>query len=181
MPALLFNPSLPGRAVQFLLFWALALLSRRNRRPLAVFAVAGGVVFFNLLFPYGEVLFSLGPFPVSSGALEAGLRRAVTMEGLFMLSQLSIRQDLRLPGRFGEVMSESFRVFSLLAARRPALEPRALIERRDRLRRELSAPPPPAPASGPAPPGKPAPRVPPLLLPAANAAIAWLPRHYYRH
>jgi heptaprenyl diphosphate synthase len=140
MPALLFNPSLPGRAVQFFLFWGLVLLSGRKHNPLAAFLVILGIVFFNLLFPYGEVLFSIGPFRISSGALEAGLRRAMTLEGLFMLSRLTIRQDLRLPGRFGELIGESFRILALLTERKNTLKAKNLIGGIDRLMMELSVP-----------------------------------------
>jgi heptaprenyl diphosphate synthase len=140
MPALLFNSSLEGRTIQFLLFWALALLAGRKHNPAATLLVILGIVFFNLLFPYGEVLFSLGFFRISSGALEAGLHRAMTMEGLFMLSRLTIRQDLRLPGGFGELTGESFRIFALLTERKNTIRAKNLIAGIDALMLELSAP-----------------------------------------
>ncbi|MDR1211561.1 MAG: heptaprenyl diphosphate synthase, partial [Spirochaetaceae bacterium] len=68
MPALLFNPSLAGRALQFLFFWALVLLMGKKSNFPAALLVILGIVFFNLLFPYGEVLFSIGPLRMSSGA-----------------------------------------------------------------------------------------------------------------
>jgi heptaprenyl diphosphate synthase len=64
------------------------------------------------LIPYGEILFSIGPLSITSGALWGGIRRAVTLEGLFMLSRCCVRKDLILPGAFGEIAGDAFRVFS---------------------------------------------------------------------
>ncbi|MCL2320261.1 MAG: hypothetical protein FWC45_09265, partial [Treponema sp.] len=115
MPALLFNPDTDTRVVQCLFFWALAWLSGKRNNPLITVSVMLGIVFFNLLVPYGEVLFSLGPLRITSGALQGGIRRAVTLEGLFMLSRCCVRQDLSFPGAFGKILGDSFRVFSRLA------------------------------------------------------------------
>lgn len=115
MLSLLLNPNTYARIVQFLFFFFLAWLSGKRNKLLITLSVMLGIIFFNLLVPYGEVLFSIGPFPVTSGALFAGIRRAVTLEGLFMLSRFSVRKDLALPGGFGEIASESLRIFSNLA------------------------------------------------------------------
>jgi heptaprenyl diphosphate synthase len=178
MPALLFNPSLAGRAVQFLFFWALVFLAGKESNPPATLAVILGIVFFNLLFPYGEVLFSIGPFfKISSGALEAGLHRAMTLEGLFMLSRLTVRQDLRLPGGFGELIGESFRILAVLTERKRTISAKNLIAGIDSLMLELSAPDAAENAPGTAVPHeavKPG-GIPGVLLPAALVVLAWLP------
>jgi hypothetical protein len=87
----LFNPSTLGRALQFLLFWFCAWVSGRKIRPLLTLLVIAGVVFVNLLAPYGRVLAEIGPFSVTAGSLAAGLRKGITLEGLFMLSGLVVR------------------------------------------------------------------------------------------
>jgi heptaprenyl diphosphate synthase len=184
MPALLFNPSLAGRAIQFLLFWALVLLGKKKHNPAVTVLVILGIVFFNLLFPYGEVLFSLGFLRISSGALEGGLRRAMTIEGLFMLSRLTVRQDLRLPGGFGELLGESFRILALLTEKKSALSAGNLIAGIDRLMLELSAPEagrdaPAAPVPDEAEKEKPG-GVPGFLILAAMVFLAWLPRIFFR-
>jgi len=112
MPALLFNPDTYARIIQFLFFSVLALLSGKKNNFLITFAVMLGIIFFNLLVPYGEILFSIGPLRISSGALLGGIRRAVTLEGLFMLSRFCIRPDLCLPGSFGEITGEAFGIFA---------------------------------------------------------------------
>ncbi|MDR0785152.1 MAG: Gx transporter family protein [Treponema sp.] len=116
-PALVFNPSTWGRVVQFLLFWAFAALVGRRNNVLTTFLVLFGVISFNLLAPYGQVLWSFGVLKLTKGALLTGIRRAATVQGLFMLSKACIGKDLRIPGKFGSLISESFRVFAFLGQR----------------------------------------------------------------
>jgi heptaprenyl diphosphate synthase len=179
MPALLFNPSLTGRIIQFLLFWALVLLAGKKHNPLATVLVILGIVFFNLLFPYGELFSSFGFLRISSGALEAGLRRAMTLEGLFMLSRLTIRQDLRLPGGFGELIGESFRILALLTERKNTIKAKNIIPGIDGLLLELSAPDAAAEAAVPDKAEKPGP-FPGLFVLAALVVLAWLPWLFFR-
>ena len=133
MPAMLLNPDVCGRAIQFLFFWALAWLSGKKTRPLITILVMAGIVFFNLLVPYGEILFSLGPINITLGALKTGIHRAVTLEGLFMLSRACVSPYLALPGAFGGILGESFRVFSRLAEERKTVGGRNWLERIDEL------------------------------------------------
>jgi heptaprenyl diphosphate synthase len=114
IPALLFNQDTYMRLAQFLFFFLLALLSGKKINPLITFLIIFAIVFFNLLVHYGELLFSIGPLKITSGALLSGLRRAVTLEGLFMLSRSCVRSDLVFPGAFGRLAGESLRVFSRL-------------------------------------------------------------------
>ena len=118
IPALLLNPDTSTRVIQFLFFFFLARLSGKKIKLLPVVLIMAGIVFFNLLVPYGELLFSIGFLKITRGALFAGLRRAVTLEGLVMLSRFCIRRDLNLPGFFGEITGESFRLFSRLTEER---------------------------------------------------------------
>jgi len=114
MPALLFNPNTEHRVLQFLFFWFLVWLSGKRTNVLFTFLVITGIIAFNLIIPYGRVLFHIGPFKITSGALTAGIHRAVTLEALIMLSKVSVRQDLKIPGAFGELLGESFRIFSVM-------------------------------------------------------------------
>jgi len=133
IPALLLNPGTPARIVQFLFFFFLSWLSGRKNKLFFTLSVMAGIVFFYLLVPYGKVLFSLGPLSVTSGALWGGIRRAVTLEGLFMLSRFCIRRDLVFPGSFGEIIGGSFRIFSRLDDEKVFLNRTNLIERLDDL------------------------------------------------
>jgi heptaprenyl diphosphate synthase len=177
MPALLFNPHTGGRVIQFVLFWALAALAGKKNNPLATILTILGITVFNLLVPYGEVLFSLGVFRVTSGALLAGLRRAATLEGLFMLSRLTVRPDLHLPGSFGGLIGESFRILTLITEKKHRVRAKSLAADIDELMLELSAPDAaPGETESPTVPST----VPGIIILAAAVIAAWLPWLFLR-
>ncbi|MDR2053860.1 MAG: hypothetical protein LBP80_10650 [Treponema sp.] len=139
MPALLFNPDTRTRVLQFFFFWFLAWLSGRKNNPLITVLTVLAIVFFNLLVPYGRIIYSLGPFRITIGALLAGIHRAVTLEALIMLSGAAIRPDLMLPGVFGEILGESFRLFGQITERKIVFKCGDIAAGIDRLMLELSA------------------------------------------
>jgi heptaprenyl diphosphate synthase len=118
LPALLFNPSTEYRVYQFLFFWFLVWASGRSVNFLFTFLFIATIIAFNLLIPYGQILFSLGPFKITSGSLTAGIHRAVTFSALIMISKLSIRQDLQFPGTFGGLLGESLGIFSAMMGKK---------------------------------------------------------------
>jgi heptaprenyl diphosphate synthase len=122
LAALFFNNDTILRGLQFLYFSFLVWLSGKRCNILLTLIITPGIVLANLLVPYGKVLFSAGPLDITSGALKAGLHRAFTLEALVMLSRFSIRNDLRLPGFFGGLLAESFRIFSALQERGKTLD-----------------------------------------------------------
>jgi len=141
MPALLFNPVTPLRFVQFLFFWFLCWLAGKKNNPFATVLVFTGIVAFNLIMPYGRVLYSIGTFNITLGALMTGIHRAATLEGLIMLSRLAIRPDLKIPGGFGALVGESFRFFAgiiNLMNSKKRVTRKNLIEDIDRLMIDLS-------------------------------------------
>lgn len=137
MPAFLFNPSLPFRLAQFFLFWFYAwAVGKRISLPILLIASAS-IVLFNLFIPYGETLAELWGFPITSGALKTGLERAITVEGLILLSRGSVRSDLRLPGTVGALVGESFRYFDRILERKGGIDRKDPIGGIDRLMCEL--------------------------------------------
>ncbi|GHT65267.1 hypothetical protein FACS1894110_06730 [Spirochaetia bacterium] len=138
MPALFFNSNTILRVTQFFFFWFLAWLAGKKNNPLITILVILGIVAFNLLIPYGRVIVSLGIFRITSGALLAGIHRGVTLEALIMLSRVTIRQDLRLPGSFGELMGESFRIFAQITERKYIIDRKNIAAGIDKLMIELS-------------------------------------------
>jgi heptaprenyl diphosphate synthase len=168
MPALLFNPVTELRCIQFLFFWFLAWLSGRKDRTLVTILVITGITAFNLIIPYGRVLFSVGPLKITEGALKAGIHRAVTLEGLVMLSRMSIRQDLQMPGAFGGLLAESLRIFSSMMKYR--ITGKNLIAEIDRLMLDVTSEeisPPAAQKTRTKPAG--------YVMLAAAAILSWLP------
>jgi len=110
----LLNHSLPGRVVQFFFFCLLAGLSGKRINPFATLLFMAGIVFFNLLAPYGKVLAVFGPLHITQGSLFAGLEKALILEGLLMLSRACVKSDLRLPGTIGSLLGESLRILELM-------------------------------------------------------------------
>jgi heptaprenyl diphosphate synthase len=139
MPAFVFNPSTELRVLQFLFFWFLTFLSGRKTKSVFVITAFILIVAFNLLIPYGRILFSIGPLKITSGALAAGIHRAATFQGLIMLSKLCIREDLRLPGAFGKLLGESLRIFSVMMDRKKLITRKNLFASLDNMIMELSA------------------------------------------
>jgi len=139
MPSFLFDPSLPFRAAQFFLFWFFVWAVGRKNSAIATLSVAAGIVAFNLIVPYGRVLFALGAFRVTEGSLLGGIEKAVTVEGLIMLSKATIRSDLRLPGSFGALIGDSFRYFDRILEKKGHIDRKDITGSIDRLLLELSA------------------------------------------
>jgi heptaprenyl diphosphate synthase len=138
MPALVFNPDPYSRVLQFLFFWFLAWAAGKRNNPLVTILIILGIAAFNLLAPYGRVLVTLGLFRITEGALLAGIQRGVTLEGLIMLSRIAIRRDLRLPGVFGELIGESFRILAFVQERKNTITRKNLVRDIDNLMIELS-------------------------------------------
>jgi len=114
IPALVFNPSAEYRVIQFLFFMLLAFLCGKRINLLVTFFVTLFIIVFNLIIPYGQVLFTAGVLKITKGALEAGIHRAFTLQALIMLSKVTIRENLKLPGSFGQLLSRSLLIFSSL-------------------------------------------------------------------
>ena len=142
MPAILFNPVLQSRIIQFLFFWFLCWLAGKKNNPLITIFVILGIVAFNLLVPHGRVLYTIpvptGTFRITLGALMLGIHRAVTLQGLIMLSRLLIRRDLKIPGSFGQLIGESLRIFAKIMDTKHRITRKNFMADIDRLMLELS-------------------------------------------
>ncbi|MCL2381414.1 MAG: hypothetical protein FWC64_07445 [Treponema sp.] len=138
MPALLFSPFIESRIFLFLFFLFLAWLCGKKNNPLITITVIFFIVAFNLIVPHGQVLFSIGGFRITGGALALGIHRAVTLAGLIMLSRVTIRQDLKIPGLFGELIGESLRIFSVIMNQRQRITRKNLISDIDQMMIDLS-------------------------------------------
>jgi heptaprenyl diphosphate synthase len=135
----LLGRSLPARAMQFLLFCLFAKLLGKKINPLITITIMAGIVFFNLLAPYGKVLTVLGPLRITQGSLFAGLEKALTLEGLLMLSRACIRSDLRLPGTIGSLLGESLRILELMRAKKSLIRRGHIVAGIDQLMREVES------------------------------------------
>ncbi len=110
----LFSSGLIPRLVMTLFFALLAILAgKRIRFGYFVFMIFS-ITVFNLLTPWGPVLFSVGRLAVTGGALEAGVTKGLTICGLVFVSLFSVSSKLILPGRLGRLLGRSFYYFERL-------------------------------------------------------------------
>lgn len=148
-------------------FACLALLAGKRLRWGYFLVLIASVTFFHLLSPWGRVLFEIGPFPITIGALEGGLTRGITLVGMVFLSVAAVRPELELPGRLGGLLGRTFYYFDSILEGKKRLSRRnffnsldaLLLERfnpeRENLQEttvidgtELPSGPPPGPAQG---------------------------------
>lgn len=120
--ALLFQPSLAGRAVMLAGAALAAWFSGRRLSPATTAIVMAGIVGANLLIPVGRRLASIGPLTVTEIALMDGLRKAVTFEALMFISKACLGSGLRLPGRFGAFFAESLRGYDRILERKTSVK-----------------------------------------------------------
>jgi heptaprenyl diphosphate synthase len=113
-------------------------MGKKNAIVMTVLVIFS-IVLFNVLTPYGQALFSIGAFTITKGAILTGIKRGVTLEGLVMLSKASVREDLHLPGGFGAIIGESFRIFALIMEQKQRIRPKTILADLDALLLELDS------------------------------------------
>lgn len=138
-PSMLLPAAPVVRALLLLLLILLALAMRRRMRWGRTAAFFAAVVAFNLAASGGRVLLTVGAFPVTEGALSAGLAKAFSLTSLLLLSKLGIRHDLELPGRAGALLSLTLAYVRYLLDADLKLLARDPIARLDRLLLEAQA------------------------------------------
>ena len=92
----------------FVLFAIAAHFAGKRLSFVTTIVVSAGIIVFNLLVPSGRVLARLGPIVITQFALTDGIMKALTFEGLMLLSKASIMQGLKLPGKLGGIVSSAF-------------------------------------------------------------------------
>jgi heptaprenyl diphosphate synthase len=98
-------------------FCVLVLLKKGKVRILPSFFVTLGITFFALLSPYGKILFRIGSFRITQGALESGLHRSGILTGMVFLSQFAVSPKLNFPGTAGMFLATMFSFFEELTAK----------------------------------------------------------------
>ena len=114
----LFNRSIEIKIIHFAFFCVLAVCSGKKINVFMTLLAMSGIVFFNLLVPYGKVIAVFGPLRLTQGSLLSGIEKALTLTGLLMLSRACIASDLKLPGKAGSVLGESLRLLELMRERK---------------------------------------------------------------
>ncbi|MDR2481924.1 MAG: Gx transporter family protein [Spirochaetaceae bacterium] len=102
------------RMAMFLLFWVFAAFKKKSGNPFITILFFLSVALFNLIAPYGKIIAICGPFVITEGALLQGISKAAAVEGLVMLSRTVIPENFMLPGYFGNIVGESFRLLRII-------------------------------------------------------------------
>jgi uncharacterized membrane protein len=124
---LFFVSTIEVTAACFALALILARIAGKRIRILPVIVMCSGIIFCNLLAPAGKVLFSVGGFSVTEGALFSGIKKALTIEGMIFLSRWMIAAGFSLPGYVGKLVSRSFEILALLSERKNRFDPRRIV------------------------------------------------------
>ena len=118
IPPFLLQSSITLKLTHILLFGLASVYLGKRVRILPGVLIVAAVTAAQLLMPLGEVLVYLGSFPITSGALEQGLVRALNLVGLVYLSRYAVSPQLPIPGRAGVLLYRVFFYFEELTAYR---------------------------------------------------------------
>ncbi|MDR2659103.1 MAG: Gx transporter family protein [Spirochaetaceae bacterium] len=136
---MLLSPTLSFRLTLFFIFLIAAMLAGKAGNILFMFVFFFVIVFFNALIPYGRVIFKIGAFTLTEGALEQGIDKAAALEGLVMLSRLTISPRLRLPGKAGALLGEAFLLLPRLYDKKTTIHAKTFISDIDKVLLELDS------------------------------------------
>jgi heptaprenyl diphosphate synthase len=126
------------RVALFFVFLLVALAAGKAGNLIVTFVFFAVIVFFNALVPYGQIIFEAGIFRLTKGALLQGVEKAATVEGLVMLSRVTISPRLRLPGRAGALLGEAFLLLPRLLEKKKQIHVKTFIEDVDKALLELA-------------------------------------------
>lgn len=131
------------RTALFLVFLLAAIVTGKAGNTIFTLIFFAVIVLFNALLPYGRVIWRVGVFSLTEGALLQGIGKAATVEGLVMLSRVTVSPGLRLPGRVGTLLAEAFTLLNRLLERKGSIHAKTFISDIDRVLTEIA----PAPIS----------------------------------
>ena len=131
--ALFFVPGLPAKAVILAAGWLLCIAEKQKLHWIACGVSTLGIVICHSFIPMGKELFTIGAFPITSGALLNGLEKAVFLQAMIAVSRWTLQVRLHLPGELGILLDESLYVFNQLLTYKDRIRPRQLITSIDEL------------------------------------------------
>lgn len=114
---LLLTVSIPALIVRALILSAALILcvcAKVKIRVLYLVVTGFAIILFNVYPPVGKIVFSIGAFHVTVGALSFGLQKMLVFESLVYISRWMLQYPIQLPGRMGRVLTDSFGFFKRL-------------------------------------------------------------------
>jgi len=118
LPPFLFTESLIDKGLLTGFYFLCAGLSGKRIKTFPNLIAFLGITAANLITPLGQVIFYLGTFPVTLGALRLGAFKAFTLLGMIALSRFTLRSYVPVPGRLGAVLSRMFFYFERITERK---------------------------------------------------------------
>ncbi|MCQ2586165.1 MAG: Gx transporter family protein [Treponema sp.] len=89
-------------------FAVIVFIKKKRIRVLPSGIIILSVTVLSLLTPYGKILFTLGKWNITWGAMEAGLLRSGKLCAMVFMSQSAVDKNMKLPGTFGAFMERVF-------------------------------------------------------------------------
>lgn len=111
IPAYLLQQSILIRSIQFVILISVYILQGGRFRVVPNLMLVSAIILAYILRPAGKLLFMLGDFPVTQGALLSGITRSLMLIGLIYLSRLSVSSKLNFNGRVGNLIGRVFYYF----------------------------------------------------------------------
>ncbi len=124
---ILFLPDAGHKAVLTLAAGILLVAGGGRIRLIPTLSVSLGIVFFNLLSPFGRVVIEPLGLPITAGALETGIKKALSLEGMLFASRWALSAGVSLSGKAGSLMERIAAFLSYLTGCRPKLDRKDLV------------------------------------------------------
>jgi hypothetical protein len=112
-------------------------ISGKKFSLLTMLIVSAGIILTNLLVPSGKVLLRIGPLAVTEFALIEGIMKALTFEGLMLISKASIMPGLKIPGTLGGIVGSSFLYYDRIVEYKGKIRASNLSKDADTMMREV--------------------------------------------
>lgn len=124
LPAILLQNNLIGIVLQTIYVIVLSVTSGRKFRVLPNLILLFSVSSAHLLQPNGLLLFTIGSFSVTLGALLLGARKALALIALLYLSHYMVTGKPQFPGKLGRLISLQFFYFDAITTKWRGIAPK---------------------------------------------------------
>lgn len=104
------------KTILALFYITVSLINGSKVKILPVLLMFLTIITINIMTPGGLVIFELGSFSITKGALFRGLGRSSLLIGILYLSRNISLTTIRIPGSFGFLIRDTFHYFSQLSS-----------------------------------------------------------------
>ncbi len=116
------------RGVLALIMIINSLIGGKKFRLLPNVIILVSLIAVHLLTPYGKVIYTVGSFPITLGAIERGAGRGFMLITLLYASRMYLSPKLQFPGYFGQLLGETFTYFEILRESDHKIHPKTFIQ-----------------------------------------------------